>query len=337
MIIAHCKKLHAFQFAETVREATQIIIEEIAEPKAGQVIIQNAFAGINGLFDRAIVRNELPYRFLHPPLDLGVEAIGKIVAIGENITDFQVGDCVSTTRFGQGYKQFQVEDASRVWKIPSLNPEYVALRPTAVSALVALEQVGQIKSGEVVAVTAAAGGLGQFVVQFAKMWGNKVIGICGGTEKAAFLKTLGCDLIINYQTQNVNEVLKQHYPNGINLVYDTVGGELFDTLVENLANHGRLIVSGYAADMGKVGLPVAVTRPRVYEQIYWKAASIRCFQNALFPQYQDEASRRVLDWYEAGKIKVHLDPTRFVGIESVYDAIEYLCSGKSMGKVVLEF
>ena len=331
------KKLHAFQFAETVREATQFITENIEAPKANQVVIQNKFAGVNGLFDRAIVRNELPYRFLHPPLDLGVEAIGTIVALGEKVTNLAIGDSVSTTRFGQGYKQFQVEDASKVWKIPSLNPEYVALRPTAVSALVALEQVGQIKTNEVVAVTAAAGGLGQFVVQFAKLMGNQVVGICGGSAKANFLKTLACDVVINYQSENVDEVLKTHFPNGINLVYDTVGGELFDILVNNLANHGRLVVSGYAADMGKVGLPVSVNRPRIYEQIYWKAASIRCFQNALYPQFQDEASRKVLELYESGNIKVHLDPTRFKGIESVYNAIEYLCSGKSIGKVVLEF
>ena len=331
------QKLHAFQFAETVREATKFITENIEAPKANQVVIQNKFAGVNGLFDRAIVRNELPYRFLHPPLDLGVEAIGTIVAVGENVQHLAIGDSVSTTRFGQGYKQFQVEEASKVWKIPSLNPEYVALRPTAVSALVALEQVGQIKTNEVVAVTAAAGGLGQFVVQFAKLMGNQVVGICGGSAKANFLKTLACDVVIDYQSENVDEVFKTHFPNGINLVYDTVGGELFDILVNNLANHGRLVVSGYAADMGKVGLPVFVNRPRIYEQIYWKAASIRCFQNALYPQFQDEASRKVLELYESGKIKVHLDPTRFKGIESVYDAIEYLCSGKSIGKVVLEF
>lgn len=331
------KKLHAFQFAETVREATQIITETIEAPKAGQVVIQNKFAGVNGLFDRAIVRNELPYRFLHPPLDLGVEAIGTVVALGESVANLAIGDSVSTTRFGQGYKEFQVEDAIKVWKIPSLNPEYVALRPTAVSALVALEQVGQMKTNEIVAVTAAAGGLGQFVVQFAKMMGNQVVGICGGSEKVNFVKSLGCDVAIDYHTENVDGILKANFPNGINLVYDTVGGELFDILVNNLANHGRLVVSGYAADMGKVGLPASVTRPRIYEQIYWKAASIRCFQNALYPQFQDEASRKVLDLYESGKIKVHLDPTKFKGIESIYDAIEYLCSGKSMGKVVLEF
>lgn len=331
------RKLRAIKFAENLRLGAEIIDEKIYEITDNQVVIKNKYAGVNGLFDRAIIRNEVPYRFLQPPLDLGVEAIGTVVEVGKNVKNLQIGDAVSTTRFGQGYREYQVEDASKVWKINSLNPEYVALRPTAVSALVALEQVGQMKSGEIVAVSAAAGGLGQFVVQFAKMAGNQVIGICGGEKKANFLTELGCNFVIDYQKQHVGETLKAHFPNGINLIYDTVGGELFDQLVDNLSIRGRLIVSGYASDMGRANLPEIVTKPRIYEQIYWKAAQIRCFQNALYTEFQDDASRRILEWYHEGKIKVKLDESQFKGIESVFDAVEYLCSGRSLGKVVLEF
>jgi NADPH-dependent curcumin reductase CurA len=331
------RKIRALRFADTVRQGAEIIEEKITQISDNQILIRNHYAGVNGLFDRAIIRNEVPYRFLQPPIDLGVEAIGIVVEIGKDVTNFQIGDAVSTTRFGQGYREYQVEDASKVWKINSLNPEYVALRPTAVSALVALEQVGHMKTNEVVAVSAAAGGLGQFVVQFAKMAGNKVVGICGGKEKADILQTLGCDLVIDHKSQNVGEVLKKHFPDGINLIYDTVGGELFDQLVDNLAIRGRIIVSGYASDMGGEGLPARITRPRIYAQIYWKAAQIRCFQNALYTEFHDEASRRILGLYETKRLKVILDDTKFIGIESLYDAIEYLCSGQSIGKVILEF
>jgi NADPH-dependent curcumin reductase CurA len=178
--------------------------------------------------------------------------------------------------------------------------------------------------------------LGQFVVQFAKMRGCRVIGICGGAEKVVFLNELGCDVVIDYKSENVSEKLKVCAPKGIDLVYDTVGGQLFDILVENLAVRGRLVVSGYASDMGKVGLPEAVSRPRVYEQIYWKAAQIRCFQNALYSEFQDEASRRILDWYESEKLKVKLENRQFKGIEAIFDAIDYQLSGQSIGKVVVE-
>jgi NADPH-dependent curcumin reductase CurA len=333
----HSYKIRALGFGESVREAAEIIEEVVPNPTGNQVVIANKFVGVNGLFDRAIVRNELPYRFLNPPIDLGVEAIGTVVAIGESVQTLRVGDAVSTTRFGQAYRTFQIEDASRVVQIPSLNPAYVALRPTAVSALVALEQVGQIKQGETVAVTAAAGGLGQFVVQFAQMYGCRVVGIAGGKAKTDFLHQLKCDTVIDYRSEDVSKVLSQQYPQGINLVYDTVGGELFDVLVDNLANRGRLVVSGYASDMGKAGLPALVNRPRVYEQIYWKAADIRCFQNALYPEFQAEASQRILDWYAQDRITVSIDSGHsFKGLESVFDAIEYHCAGKSIGKMLVE-
>ena len=337
----YIQKLRATGFGNSLREAAEIVEEELRNPEPYEVVIQNKFVGVNGLFDRAIVRNEVPYRFLKPPIDLGVEALGIVVAIGSQVEHFVLGDAVSTTRFGQGYRNYQVEDASKVWKIPVLLPEYVALRPTAVSALVAIEQVGGIDlaqnhSHEVFAVTAAAGGLGQFVVQFAKMAGYKVVGICGGQAKIDFLKTLGCDVTVDYQTQDLDQVLKQDFPNGINVVYDTVGGKMFDVLVDNLAVRGKVIVSGYASDMGQDHLPEMVNRPRIYEQIYWKAAQIRCFQNALYSEYQDDASKKVLAMFEQGRLSVKLDERVFEGLASVFDAVDYLCSGKSIGKVLLK-
>ena len=330
------RKIEVYQLAETVREAARVVTEEVAMPAQGQVLIHNRYAGINALFDRAVVRDELPYRLVNPPFDLGVEAVGEVVAVGNGVENLQVGDFVSTTRFTQAYREYQTEAAAKVWKIPELSPQYVALRPTAVSALVALEQVGQLRDGETVAVTAAAGGLGQFVVQFAKMRGCRVVGICGGAHKKAFLAQLGCDAVIDYKTENVEKALFAFAPKGIDLAYDTVGGALFDALLDSLAVRGRIVVSGYAADMGRPDLPETINAPRVYSKIYWKATQIRGFQNALYPEFQEDASRRILDWYHAKVLKVHLDDRHFKGIDQVFEAIEYHLSGQSIGKVWIE-
>ncbi len=336
MSVLISRKIRVHQLAETVRAGAEIVAENVALPSAGQVLIRNRFAGINALFDRAVVRDELPYRLINPPFDLGVEAVGVVVAVGQGVENLKVGHFVSTTRFTQSYREYQTESADKVWQIPALHPAYVALRPTAVSALVALEQVGQLKDGETVAVTAAAGGLGQFVVQFAKMRGCRVVGICGGAHKVAFLRQLGCDATIDYRTENVAQALQEFSPKGIDLIYDTVGGVLFDTLLNHLAVRGRVVVSGYASDMGRPELPELVTSPRIYTQIYWKAAQIRCFQNALYPEFQDDASRRILAWYHAGLLQVKLDERRFKGIEQVFDAIDYHLSGQNVGKVWIE-
>lgn len=330
------RKICVLRWAETVQAGAEIVEEKVMPPAFGQVVIRNRYAGINALFDRAVVRDELPYRLLNPPFDLGVEAVGEVVAVGDGVENLQVGDFASTTRFTQAYREYQTEAAQKVWEIPELSPQYVALRPTAVSALVALEQVGQLRDGETVAVSAAAGGLGQFVVQFAKMRGCRVVGICGGAHKSTFLEQLGCDAVIDYKSENVEKALLAFAPKGIDLAYDTVGGALFDALLNSLAIRGRIVVSGYSADMGRPDLPEIINAPRVYSKIYWKAAQIRCFQNALYPEFQEDASRRVLDLYHANVLKVRLSDRHFKGIDQVFEAIEYHLSGQNIGKVWIE-
>ncbi len=85
-----------------------------------------------------------------------------------------------------------------------------------------------MKTGETVLVTAAAGGTGQFAVQLAKLAGNTVIATCSTPEKVKLLKELGCDRVINYKTENLEQVLKSEYPNGVDIVYESVGGETFN-------------------------------------------------------------------------------------------------------------
>ncbi|CAH0481269.1 unnamed protein product [Peronospora belbahrii] len=87
---------------------------------------------------------------------------------------------------------------------------------------IALEQVGEMKSIEAVFVSAAAGGTGQYVVQLAKLAGNHVIGTCSSDEKVEDLKKIGCDRAINYMKEDVDAVLKKEYPNGVDLVFETV-------------------------------------------------------------------------------------------------------------------
>jgi prostaglandin reductase 3 len=116
-----------------------------------------------------------------------------------------------------------------------------------ISGSVALEQVEEVKSGETVLVTAAAGGTSQCVVQLAKLAGDHVIGTTSSDEKAEVLKALGCDRVVNYNKEDIGTVLETEYPNGVDLVFEPVGGETFKAAVQNIAVHGRVIgfTSGY--------------------------------------------------------------------------------------------
>jgi NADPH-dependent curcumin reductase CurA len=128
-------------------------------------------------------------------------------------------------------------------------------------------------------------------------------------------------------------VLAREYPKGLDIAYDSVGGAIFDAFLDHLAMRGRLIISGHTSDFDQ---PVVdVPQPRLYHKLYWKSASVRAFQNPAFREFFADAARRILDLYYAGGLRVLIDPRPFVGLESVPDAVEYLLSGRSRGKVVV--
>jgi NADPH-dependent curcumin reductase CurA len=327
------RKLIAKQFAPDFASAIEIVEVPMPEPAAHQLLIQNKFAGINSGFDTILCQGKVPYLNLTPPFDLGVEAVGEVVAVGAEIQDVRVGDAVVTTVRGGGYREYQVIDANLAIKVRAATPEVLTLMPTGISALVALERVGEMCSNEVVLVTAAAGGTGHIAVQLAKLAGNHVIGICGNDRKAELLKNLGCDRIINYHTENLDRVLKTEYPDGINLVFDCVGKQVFDTCVDNLAMRGRLVVVGYIAEYGKS--VEEILQPRIYHQLFWKAASVRGFLMPLYQEYAAEARDRLLNLFYSGKLQIAVDPTPFNGIESIPTAVKYLLDGQNCGKVVV--
>ena len=329
------RKLIAQQLSRDFQSAIALEELPIPDPAPNEIVIRNKFAGINAGFDTLICRGETPYLNLTPPFDLGVEAVGEVVAVGGDAKDFHVGDAVATTVRGGGYREYQAIATNLAVKVREATPEVLTLMPTGVSALVALEQVGEMKSQEVVLVTAAAGGTGHIAVQLAKLAGNHVIGTCGSNAKAELLKALGCDRIINYRQEDLNQVLKQEYPKGINLVFDCVGKEVFDTCVDNLAIRGRLVAIGFISEYAKN--PELVSQPRIYHKLFWKAASVRGFLMPHYAEYMVEARDRLLDLFYAGKIKVAVDPTEFRSIESIPAAVEYLLSGKNCGKVVVRF
>jgi NADPH-dependent curcumin reductase CurA len=329
------RKLIAKRLDKDFSSAVEIVEVTIPEVGNNEILVRNKFAGINAGFDTLLCRGEVPYVNLIPPFDLGVEAVGEVVAVGASVSDFQVGDAVITTLRGGGYREYQVIDASLGVKVREATPEVLNLVPTGVSALVALEQVGDMQRDEVVLVTAAAGGTGHIAVQLAKLTGNYVIGTCSSEAKGKLLRELGCDRIINYHRENLHQVLKHEYPNGINLIFECVGKQVFDTCVDNLAIRGRLVNIGYISEYGKN--IEQVMQPRIYHQLFWKAASVRGFLMPHYKEYIPEARDRLLNLFYSGKLKVSVDSTPFQGLESIPTAVEYLLSGQNCGKVVVRF
>lgn len=225
------------------------------------------------------------------------------------------------------------------------------------TASIALDKTGQIKAGEKVLITAAAGGTGQIAVQWAKSKGCYVIGTTSSDEKGEYLKSLGVDKVINYRTEDLDTVLKRDFPEGIDVVWETIGGTVFETLLSHLAPLGRLVVigaiTGYKGSSGST----ARVDPR---QFIMKQTVLTGFLLFNAKPHFAEYLPKLITGVANGTLKVAVDlgdeseGGRFKGVEQSPRAVEvlirevfyvipnqfvslqHLHSGKSKGKVVVQ-
>lgn len=328
---------HAIQlqkFADSFRAGAQIVSLELRDPGPGELVVRNHYCGINAIFDTQIARNAVDYVTVKLPTLTGVEAVGLVEAVGTDVEGFAPGDAVVTTRFPGGYRTFNIAPASHFVKVREANREWLALASTGVSAAMALDYIGDVKDGETVAVSAAAGGLGHLIVQLAVLRGCQVVAVCGGLEKSDFVRSLGAYRVIDHRSESVAEVLATEFPNRLDVAIDTVSGAIFDAFLDNVAPHGRVVVGGAAADLE--GKPEIVTQPRIAHKLYYKGASVRGFMNGLLTDHWPPAREKVFSLYESGQLHVTFDSQEFVGLDGVFDAGERLLSGQSMGKVVVD-
>ncbi|GJM98604.1 hypothetical protein PR202_ga15631 [Eleusine coracana subsp. coracana] len=268
------------------------------------------------------------------PFDAGFEGVGIVASVGNLVHHVKVGTPVALMTFGS-YAEFTLVPAKHLLPVPRPDPEVVAMLTSGLTASIGLEKAGQMTSGQVVLVTAAAGGTGQFAVQLAKLAGNKVVATCGGESKAALLSSLGADRVINYRNEGIKDVLKKEYPRGVDIIYESVGGQMFDLCLNALAVHGRLIVIGMISQyQGEEGW-----KPQNYtglcEKILAKSQTVAGFFLIQYAHLWQDHLGKLFDLYASGKLKISLDPKKFMGVASVPDAVEYLHSGKSVGKVVV--
>lgn len=321
-------------FADSFRAGAAIVELSLRAPEAGELVVRNHYCGVNGIFDSQIARNAVDYVRIGLPTLTGVEALGIVEAVGEGVAGFAPGDAVVTTRFPGGYREVNIAPATHFVRVPDARPEWLALASTGVSASMALEHIGSLKDGETVAISAAAGGLGHLIVQLAALRGCHVVAVCGGREKADFVRSLGAARTIDYRTESVADVLASEYPDKLDVAIDTVSGTIFDAFLKQVAPHGRVVVGGAAADLE--GKPEIVTQARIAHSLYYKGASVRGFMNGLLTDHWPAAREKVFGLYAAGKLQVTFDTVPFKGVDGIFDAVERLLSGQSMGKVIVD-
>ena len=311
--------------------------QDIAEPHlttATQIKVRLHAAGVNPV-DTKIRKGGLFYPNAPLPAVLGCDGAGEVVEIGANVSDFKIGDKVWFCNGGLGreqgnYAQFTVIESRWVSLMPNVDFQIAAAAPLVlITAWGALFERGLLQAGQTVLIHAGAGGVGHVAIQLAKIAGAKVITTVSSNEKAAFVKSLGADEVIFYnQTDVAAEVNRLTNGRGADLVFDTVGADVFKLSIPCTAHFGRIVT---ILDASNLDLSEARMRNLLIG-----------FELMLTPMLRDldvERDKQVTllkkcaDYINAGKLQIHVNevlPLR--DAKKAHDLIE---SGHTMGKIVL--
>jgi NADPH2:quinone reductase len=225
-------------------------LEEIAtpEPGAGQVRIRNAAAALN-FFD--ILQVQGKYQVKPPfPFTLGAEVAGTIDAVGEGVTRVRVGDRVMAMPHGSGFAEYSIARESSVFAIPDwLKFDVAAAMPIVYhTSYFALTHRTQVRAGEWLLVHAGASGVGMSAIQIGVALGARVIATAGSPDKLSFAARQGASHVLDYSDPAwVDRVKEITGGRGADIIYDPVGGDVFDLSTKCIAPEGRLLVIGFAS------------------------------------------------------------------------------------------
>lgn len=227
---------------------------------------------------------------------------------------------------GKGMQRF---DAAR---LPHPGWALSIFGATGLTAYFGLTEIGKPQAGETLVVSAAAGAVGSAVVQIGKALGLRVIGIAGGAEKCAFVKdTLGADAVIDYKARGVGEALKQHCPDGIDIYFDNVGGELLDAALKRLRMHARIVLCGGISQYNTTG---QTRGPANYLSLISARARMEGFVVIDYLQRAPEAIAAMQPWVAAGKLGSRLDVVE--GLGNFPQALRRVYTGANFGKQLLK-
>ncbi len=312
--------------------------EEIADPipTGREVVITVEAAGVNypdGLVVQGLYQMKPPR-----PFAPGGEIAGDVIAVGEGVKGYAEGDRVlALTGFGGFATQIYV-DPMRAVKIPDGMPyeDAACFIFTYGTSLHALKDRADLKAGESLLILGAAGGVGAAAIELGKAMGAKVIAAVSSEEKAAFCRKIGADETIVYpreldrdaQKALSSEIKKLAGGEGVDVVYDAVGGAYAEPAVRALAWEGRFLVVGFPAGIPKLPLNLTLLKGCQVVGVFWGAAVARD------PKGHAANVGQLFQWYAEGKIKPQIS-ARYP-LDQAADALNLMQDRKVMGKVVLE-
>ena len=306
--------------------------ELISDIKDGQILIKHQYISLDPAM-RGWMNNSKSYI---PPVEIGTVmragTVGEVIQVNNN-TNFKVGDFVSG--WG-GVQEYSISDGKNYSIIKDKNnPIYRylgALGMPGMTAYFGIINEGKIKSGDIVLVSAAAGAVGSLVGQIAKIKGCKVIGIAGGNEKCKYVKEqLGFDEVIDYKNDNIYSALKKYCPEGIDVYFDNVGGEILDAALAKLKMNARIVICGAISQYNNTS---RTKGPSNYLSLLVNRATMSGMVVFDYKNDYPMAINQISEWFKQGKLKSN--ESIFQGIDNFYEVFLKLFNGNKRGKLILK-
>jgi len=311
----------------------KLVYEDTTRPDVGptDVRIRVRAAGVN-FPDLLIIENK--YQFKPPlPFAPGGEVAGDVIEVGAEVTDFSGGDRVIGMCGWNGFAEEVVISRDRVVRMPDGMPyEVGTVLPTTYGTTVhALVQRGRLRAGEWLLVHGATGGVGSSAVEVGKNLGARIVATGGDDRKLARLAELyGVEHLVNYRTNpDWKETVKAITDGGADVIYDPVGGDVFDQSLRCIAWNGRLLVIGFAGGtIPSAKANLILLKGCAVVGVFWGGFAAR----------EPETNRRnfalLFDWWKEGKLKPAISH-RFP-LAKAAEALGALARREVVGKAVLE-
>jgi NADPH2:quinone reductase len=309
-----------------------LVYEDVPDPtpKEGEVLIKIEAVGMN--FADVMRRRGDPYPDPSPaPFILGAEVAGTVTALGAGVTSIEVGTPVLATPGAGGYAQYICVSAAAVMPLPpGFSAEHAAaLMGHGLTAALALRNAARLTPGESVLIEGAAGGVGSFAIQLAKLFGaGKVIAAASTSEKRAVAERLGADASVDYTEPGwAAKVRELTDGRGVDVVLEIAGGETVGQALEALAPFGRMIFLGQSS--GKVATvePWQLTVPNHTVTGFYIGAYLA------FPELIQSTVRELIGFIMAGKLAIQVGTV--LPLSQAAEAHRLLEGRMTTGKVVL--
>ncbi|MEW9673551.1 NADP-dependent oxidoreductase [Ammoniphilus sp. 3BR4] len=309
----------------------QLVESSLLDINQGEVLIETIYLSVDPYMRWRMGGPEMhsePFELNHVVTG---GTVGKVID-SKNPT-FPKG-CIVTGQLG--WADYNVSDGTGLRRVdPEIAPIETALGVMGMTGLTAyfgLLDIGKPKAKETVVVSGAAGAVGTVVGQIAKIKECRVVGIAGSEQKIQYLKEeLGFDAVINYRRESVYESLKQVCPDGIDVYFDNVGGEVSDAVMYLINTHARIIVCGQISEYNNKTPSMG---PRLQKHLIYNQALMQGFRIRQYSDRFDEGLAQLGDWVREGNLSYRHSIVN--GLENAPKAFNGLFSGQNVGKQLVK-